>query len=90
VTPANAGDGEVAMKLLEQQAKVGLEPAEVVADHHYAGGELRAQAQAHGEGTTIVTKAAAVPDRGSFDDHGRPLLNVCGRARNLNSSGHEK
>lgn len=55
------------MKLLEQQAELGLVPAEVVADHHqYAAGELREQAQAHGEGTTIVTKAAALPDDGYF------------------------
>jgi len=66
VTAANVGDGAVAIKLLEQQAEVGLAPAEVVADHQYAGGELREQAEAHGEGTTMVTKASALPDNGYF------------------------
>ena len=66
VSAANVGDGTMAMELLEQQAKVGLVPAEVVADQQYAAGELREQAQAHGEGTTIVTKAAALPDDGYF------------------------
>jgi len=37
-----------------------------VADHQYAAGELRGHAQAHGEGTTIVTKAAALPNNGYF------------------------
>jgi Transposase DDE domain len=64
VTPANAGDGQAAMKLLEQQAEVGLEPAEVVADQQYAAGELREQAQSHGEGTSLVIKASALPDDG--------------------------
>ena len=64
VSAANVGDGAVALKLLEQQAEVGLAPAEVVADQQYAAGELREQAQ--GEGTTIVTKAAALPDDGYF------------------------
>jgi len=36
VTPANAGDGQVAMALLQQQAQVGLDPAEVVAGQQYA------------------------------------------------------
>jgi hypothetical protein len=66
VSAANVNDGAMAMKLLEQQTKVGLAPAEVVADHQYAAGELREQAQARGEGTTIVTKAAALPDTGYF------------------------
>ncbi len=52
------------MELLKQQAEAGLEPAEVVADQQYAAGELREQAQSHGEGTTLVTKAAALPDDG--------------------------
>jgi len=64
VMPANVGDGQVAMKLLEQQAEAGLEPAEVVADQQYAAGELREQAQSHGEGTSLVTKAAALPNDG--------------------------
>jgi IS5 family transposase len=64
VTPANDPDGPVAMELLNQQAEVGLAPAEVVADMQYAAGDLRAQAEALGEGTTIVTKAAAVADTG--------------------------
>jgi len=66
VSAANVNDGAVAMSLLEQQAAVGLAPAEVVADHQYAGGELREQAQVHGEGTTILTKAAALPNDGYF------------------------
>jgi IS5 family transposase len=66
VSAANVNDGAAAMKLLEQQAEVGLAPAEVVADHQYAAGELREQAQAQGEGTTIVTKASALPDDGYF------------------------
>jgi transposase len=64
VSAANVNDGTVAMTLLEQQAEVGLAPAEVVADHQYAAGELRERAQKHGEGTAIVTKAAALPDTG--------------------------
>jgi IS5 family transposase len=64
VSAANVGDGQVAMKLLEQQAEAGLEPAEVVADQQYAAGELREQAQSHGEGTSLVTKAAALPNDG--------------------------
>ena len=64
VTPANAPDGPVALELLNQQAEAGLAPAEVVADLQYAAGELRAQAEALGEGTTIVTKAAAVANTG--------------------------
>ena len=64
VTPANAPDGPVALELLEQQAEVGLAPAEVVADMQYGSGELRAQAMAQGEGTTIVTKAAKQADSG--------------------------
>jgi len=52
------------MKLLEQQAEVGLAPAEVVADQQYAAGELRERARSHGEGTSLVTKAAALPDDG--------------------------
>lgn len=66
VTAANIGDGSVAMKLLEQQAEVGLAPAEVVADQQYAGADLREQAQGHAEGTTIVTKASALPNNGYF------------------------
>jgi IS5 family transposase len=66
VTPANTGDCQAAMPLLEQQAEVGLTPSEVVADHAYSGGELREQAQAQGEGTTMVTKASALPDNGYF------------------------
>lgn len=66
VTPANVGDGQAAMPLLEQQAEVGLAPSEMVADQAYAGGELREKAQAYGEGTTIVTKASALPDTGYF------------------------
>jgi hypothetical protein len=64
VTPANAPDGPVALELLEQQAEAGLAPAEVVADMQYGNGELRAQAGAQGEGTIIVTKAAARGDTG--------------------------
>src|SRR5499427_1793464 len=64
VSAANVGDGQVAMKLLEQQAEVGLAPAEVVADQQYAAGELRERARSHGEGTSFVTKAAALPDDG--------------------------
>lgn len=64
VTPANAPDGTVALELLDQQAEAGLIPAEVVADMQYASGELRARAEAQGEGTTIVTKAAARADSG--------------------------
>ena len=66
VTAANVGDGSVAMRLLEQQTEVGLAPTEVVADQQYAGGELREQAQAHADGTTMVTKASALPDNGYF------------------------
>jgi IS5 family transposase len=66
VTPANAPDGPVALELLRQQAELGLAPAEVVADMQYASGELRAQAEAQGEGTTIVTKAAARADSGNL------------------------
>lgn len=66
VTAANAGDGPVALQLLEQQAEVGLAPAEVVADQAYAGGELREHAQAQGEGSVVLTKAAAPPDNGYF------------------------
>ncbi len=66
VTPANAPDGPVALELLEQQAAVGLAPQEVVADMAYAGGELRAHAQTLGEGTTLVTKAATLPETGYF------------------------
>ncbi len=68
VTPANAPDGAVALALalLEQQAAVGLAPEEVVADMAYAGGALRAQAQALGEGTTLITKAAPLPETGYF------------------------
>ena len=64
VSAANVGDGAVAMRLLEQQTEVGLAPAEVVADQQYAAGELREQAQAHDEGTTLVTKASTLPDNG--------------------------
>lgn len=64
VTAANVGDGQVALDLLAQQAESGLVPETVVADMAYAGGELRAQAQALGEGTTLLTKAAAVGDTG--------------------------
>lgn len=64
VTPANTPDGPVALELLGQQAEAGLAPAEVVADMQYASGELRAQAGAQGEGTTIVTKAATRGDSG--------------------------
>ncbi len=54
----------MALELLQQQAELGLAPAKVVADMQYASGELRAQAEAQGEGTTIVTKAAARADSG--------------------------
>lgn len=64
VTPANAPDGPVAIVLLNQQAEAGLAPAEVVADMQYTAGDLRAQAKALGEGTTIVTKAAVIADTG--------------------------
>lgn len=67
VTPANAPDGPVALELLRQQAEAGLAPAEVVADMQYGSGELRAQAAAQGEGTIIVTKAAARGDTGYLD-----------------------
>jgi hypothetical protein len=63
VSAANVGDGAVAMTLLEQQGKVGLAPAEVVAAQQYADGELREQGQAHDEGTTIVTKALGAPQQ---------------------------
>lgn len=66
VTAANAGDGAVALELLQQQAAVGLAPAEVVADMAYAGGELRAQAIRQGEGTILITKAAT-PSQDYFD-----------------------
>ena len=61
VTAANQPDGPVTLELVEQQQEVGLAPAEVVGDMAYAGGELRARALALGEGTTIVTRAAALP-----------------------------
>ncbi len=64
VSAANVGDGGAAMTLLEQQGKVGLAPAEVVADQQYAAGELREQVQAGDEGTIIVTKASALPHNG--------------------------
>jgi IS5 family transposase len=67
ITPANAPDGPVALKLLAQQAEAGLAPAEVVADMQYASGELRAQAAALGEGTIIVTKAPSRGDTGYLD-----------------------
>lgn len=66
VTAANVSDGQVALTLLEQQAEVGLAPAEIVADMAYAGGELRAQAQELGEGTVLVTKAAAMAATGQL------------------------
>lgn len=62
VSAANVADGELAMPLLEQQAKVGLVPGEVVGDQAYAAGALRAQAQDHQEGSVIVTKAPILPD----------------------------
>lgn len=62
VSAANTADADQALRLLEQQGGVGLEPAEVIADHAYAPGKLRAQA---GErGTIMVTKAAALPETG--------------------------
>jgi hypothetical protein len=66
VTAANAGDGAVALALLQQQAEVGLAPGEVVADMAHAGGELRAQALRQGEGTLLLTKAAT-PSQDYFD-----------------------
>lgn len=66
VTAANVGDGVVALELLQQQAEVGLAPAEVMADMAYAGGELRAQALSQGEGTLLMTKAAT-PSQDYFD-----------------------
>lgn len=59
VTPANAPDGPVALDLLEQQAAVGLEPAEVAADMAYAGAGLRADALARGAGTMLITREPA-------------------------------
>lgn len=66
VTAANRPDGPVALELLQQQQKVGLAPAEVVGDMAYGSGELRAQALALGEGTTILTRAAALPESGGY------------------------
>jgi transposase len=59
VTPANTGDGPVALALLQQQEEVGLKLREVVADMAYAGAGLRAEARENG--TTLVTKAARRP-----------------------------
>jgi hypothetical protein len=64
VTAASVGDGQVALGLLTQQAASGLAPKTVVADMAYAGAELRAQAETLGEGTTLLTKAAAMGDTG--------------------------
>ena len=66
ITAANVSDGEVAMTLLERQAEKGLFPSEAVGDNAYGSAELRAKAEAHGEGTTMVTKAPGIPDTGYF------------------------
>lgn len=62
VSAANTNDADQALRLLEQQVGAGLEPAEMIADHAYAGGKLRAEAEERG--TAMVTKAAALPDTG--------------------------
>lgn len=60
VTGANVSDGPMALELLVQQkAANDLAPAEVAVDMAYGAAELRAQALAQGEGTTLVTRAAA-------------------------------
>ncbi len=59
VTPANVPDGPVALTLLDQQAEVGLEPAEVAADMAYGAAVLRAQALSRGEGTMLTTREPA-------------------------------
>jgi len=63
---ANVNDGATVMKLLEQPAELGVARAEVAARPAVRPRKLREQTRALGEGTTIVTKAAALPDSGYF------------------------